>query len=180
MGIKVKCQHCWKTFEVSETFINREKQCDFCQRMTIVKPITEEKQVQTQKVDPTLQNMIKSSKMLNVFCVILTLLTMLNIIISFSGNKIDETLLQETPEWQAELTKEMTNLENAINECKELEMKQANQNKLVRDIIDALEGSIGLITTRIYKSRTELQTNYKKLQELEKEVKVLTKLLGKK
>lgn len=180
MGIKVKCQHCWKTFEVSETFINRQKQCDFCQRMTIVKPIEEKKQAEEIEFDGDVQDISGIAKILGTVCIIMTILTLINLIISFSSGKVDDTLkdaiIQETPEWHTELKKEMDTLGEKLKLPKN-QTSQKTADDVVNNVIDTLSGSIRLITEKLLHTKKELIDTNKKLKELEKEIEVLTKAL---
>ena len=53
MGIRVKCQHCWKVFEAPDNALNKQHKCMFCQRMTEVQ-LLEGKDRPTKRVKSSL------------------------------------------------------------------------------------------------------------------------------
>ena len=181
MGIRVKCQHCWKIFEVPDDSVNKQRQCTFCQRMTVATPAdsNEKQPTEEQQVTPDFQ----TYKRVGILVGILLCLIMLNIFFMLFGGKSDEgfreAILQENLEWRINLQKQVKNLENLLNTCHRKLEKNAESSSSPKDtamiLIGGMEGSIQLITGEITKRRQQLDNIQKSLLKLRVELAKLEK-----
>ena len=181
MGIRVKCQHCWKIFEVPDDFVNKQRQCTFCQRMTVATPADsgEKQTTEEQQVAPDFQ----TYKHLGILVGILLCLTILNIcFMLFSGKSDDgfrEAITQEIPEWRPRLQQQLQDLEKLLSTCqiqlqKNSESASSPENTAMA-LIGGMEGSIKLITAEITKRQQQLDNIKTSLKKLQAELDTLAK-----
>jgi len=121
MAVQVKCQHCWKIFEVSEDAVGKQRACIFCQRLMVIKPLTDaENKGETNEYMIT--NLMGKVKTLQVLVLILLVFFAINLITLFwlgkkqvTEDALREVYLQEKPQWQATVESSLQNLQQQVN-----------------------------------------------------------------
>ncbi|NUM35400.1 MAG: hypothetical protein HUU50_12695 [Candidatus Brocadiae bacterium] len=164
MGIKTKCEHCWKVFEVPDDAILKQRQCHFCQRLTMAKPLVEEEEKTEKKVYWQLYPVMNST----VF--VLFFLTLCNFYLLFRGNPQEERIkeiFQETTEWQNKIQSSISTLEQKIKAYEQLHLQNKAQTftseTISVDLVRSLESSIKLIHERIIRQQNILKKLEQKL-----------------
>lgn len=179
MGIKVKCEHCWKMFEVPDDAINKQRQCHFCQRSTLVRPIEEEKI--EKKVHWQLYPFMNGTVFL------LFLLSLVNFFLLFRGGLQEERMkeiFQETTEWQTKLKNSISDMEQKVKTYDQLLLQNKVQHftpeSMANELVRILESSIKLIHERILRQQNMLKEVEENLNKIQEATKKITQSLGEK
>jgi len=180
MGIRIKCEHCWKVFEVPDDAIHKQRQCHFCQRLTFAKPFTEEEKVE-KKVYWQLY------PLMNFTVFLLFFLTLCNFYLLFRGTPQEERIkeiFQETPEWQNKIQKSISTIDENIKAYEQILLQNKVQTftseAIAIGLVRSLESSIKLIQERITRQQNILKELEQKLSTIQPEIKKIQKSLGEK
>lgn len=130
MSVKVKCQHCWKIFEVSEDAIGKQKSCTYCSRPTLLKPAEDANSEYV--MENTLEH---KTKLLQVFSLVILGITLLNLFLLFFlvKNQISESNFQESysqqVEWQKNIEKQIKSMQQKVEDFERNLQQIANNSK---------------------------------------------------
>ncbi len=168
MARKVKCQHCWKTFEVPDQQVNTQRPCVFCQHMTTTVPIeSEEKTTQQPAISDSFAILEYGLIGLLVLLVIQALL--LGVALGRSESYDREALASRQQEQIAALQK----IAQRIGKCQEMLKKSEDSlvppDKTVKGLVGAMKPSIQLIWDRLGQLQTELDKWKEQLNKTEAE-----------
>lgn len=160
MGKKVKCQHCWKTFEIPDNQANTQRPCVFCQRVTMLQPIESEEK-------PAVQQTISKSLALQEYAMfgLLALLAFHAILLVVSltrGESLDKEALAAK---QQEQVIALEKISHRLSKCQDVAKKGEDQlsapGKTVQGLVATMKPSIQLIWDRL----AQLQGEIEKLKE---------------
>ncbi len=188
--MKVKCQNCWKIFEVSDDSVGKQKTCQYCQRpMTIKANAEEQAALNTTVNDPRIDALDTKIKTLQMFIWIIIALTTLNVIlmlIVWKRSPAEEIVMPDYTELQSKLMKQneilyqqQTNkievlfknfnedmLKQTKKEFNDLNVQLANIVRQIgsQEMLDAIANKMDMITSKLDQNTQALQ----KLQAAEK------------
>ena len=183
MGVKVKCEHCWKIFEVPDDAINKQRQCHFCQRSTFAKPLIEEASVEKVPKDaPEEFYPFMKTTILIVF-----ILSLINFFFLFRGTHQEDRIreiFQETPEWQNNIQNAISKMEQKIKDYEQILLQNKIQpftpETLAIDLIRSMESSLKLLNERITRQKNTLKELEDKINAMQLEMQRSGKTLEKK
>ena len=182
MGIKVKCQHCWKIFEAPDDSINRQRQCLFCQRMTLVKPLDVEEKQEEEKKTVVRENE-DSQNLFHLSLIVLLVLTLANFLFLFRSLKADEIvreIMLEKLEMEANLQKSVEGIrqgmEGSVDRIEQTRKQFISPENIAILLVRSLEGSIKLFTEELAHIESNLENGKKETNKLKFEIENMKKL----
>lgn len=181
--MKVKCQHCWKIFEVSDDSMGKQKTCQYCQRPMTIKPNLEEAPAPiANNNDPKLDALDAKIKTLQLFIWIIVGITIVNImlvLVLLKRSSAEEIVMPDYSELQNKLLKQnevlhqqqTAKIEALLKNFNEEMLKQTKKEfndlnvqlaQIVRqinsqDILDALANKMDMITSKLDQNTQALQ-----------------------
>lgn len=169
---KVKCQHCWKVFEVPEQNLNKQQKCVFCQRMTLAQPLESKDKPTTAIVEQTFE---KATGNIVVFLFLtLVILTIANIALAcfmgFSRRSGEREVSSESQSVEekstADIEKRLVEIETKLDSCyntlAELEKKNENPKDIIGSLMNVVNDSVTVLFTDIARLKKQtLQLNKK-------------------
>ena len=178
MNIKVKCEHCWKVFEVENQVVNKKKRCPFCQCLTLVIPFEEtKKKVSASSSEPG--NSLKLSRKLNFLAIALLVLTFFNAVIVFVKSGPATANQNVFSDWQITVNQNIQRLAQKVDSYQQ-NLEQAKQSKdspeqLALSLIKGIESSLKLIVERINDKEERMKQLKIKLETIKEEIKQMRK-----
>lgn len=171
MGVKVKCEHCRKVFEVPDDAVHKLRICNFCQKKTWARPLGNEEKNATEAPAPNSQNTL-------IFTIVgLSLVTLVNLILTLRAMKVEEHVresLLEAPEWQNKIALTLDDVEKKIQEYEQMlarnKAEEFSSEQFASSIVKGWEGSIRWIHSNLTQHQNSLQEIEKRLQKIQNEV----------
>lgn len=169
---RVKCQYCWKIFDVPDDFINKQRQCIFCQRMTVAQPVELENRPKDSGMALSFQTLLK---ILNISTVFLLAVAVLNTILLIGAiRKTGEGFDREG--WslkQQEVNEKISQIQDSLQKTKAF-LLQSEANQIPPDefgqvLLGGIRPSVQLILDKLAQAQAELERIQSSLESLKQD-----------
>lgn len=156
MGINTKCQHCWKVFEAVDDAIGTMQPCIFCHKNTRIVPYQEKVEKKVTKVAYA-----SNLQLINLLIFITLIISLFNLVFLINSDHSEstyrDTYIQEVPNWQDLIVRNLKALEEDIQKQKEFLKKyeSINYNKEIET------------KNRLQNAAKDLNNIYLRLQEFQ-------------
>lgn len=137
--MKVKCQNCWKIFEVADDAVGKQKICQYCQRPMTIRMNAENFTSGTfNSSDDKLKSLNKKIQTLQIFILILVIFAILNLIfilMALHRSSVEENtmLVNQIANQQKEILKQLK--ENEALQQQQLANMESLFKKYNEDIL---------------------------------------------
>jgi len=130
MGIKVKCQHCWKIFEVVDDAAWTTQECEYCNRNTRAVPLEDNTEEKTKQSKITIK--VKGLTILACITFGLSFINFLFTLVIIQNNSpFQDAVVQRKPQWVDKVDLELKGLQIDISNHKKT-FEEQKRNLLIQ------------------------------------------------
>lgn len=170
MANRVKCQHCWKIFEIPDHALNKPQKCIFCQRITNIQLVESREKKPTVQVKSVAEESVKADigPMLNMLLACLLVLTIANfsflcyLAVSLkSARQKAATQTEKAASAKLDVEKKLGAIETRLDECQTalntLDNKIVPRQDVIRTLMLKVTEGFKIISETLAPVRREVE-----------------------